>query len=86
MDDDRTELINDTLQECFYGRSDFDQFFYLVTGERVDVNIKHSDTELNALMIAAINGLPDVIETLLKMGADPKVAGILMISKFGREV
>lgn len=68
-------MINETLQECFYGKSDFDQFFYLVTGEGVDVNVKHSETELNALMIAAINGLPHIIETLLKMGADPKVIG-----------
>lgn len=68
-------MINETLQECFYGKSDFDQFFYLVTGEGVDVNVKHSETELNALMIAAINGLPDIIETLLKMGADPAVIG-----------
>lgn len=79
MDDDRTEIINNTLQECFYGKSDFHQFYYLVTGEGVNVNIKHSETQLNALMIAAINGLPDVIETLLKMGADPKIVGILLI-------
>lgn len=75
VDDDRNEMINETLQECFYGKSDFDQFFYLVTGEGVDVNVKHSETELNALMIASINGLPDIVETLLKMGADPKVIG-----------
>ncbi|XP_037029293.1 3'-5' RNA helicase YTHDC2-like [Bradysia coprophila] len=73
--DDQSEIINETLQECFYGRCDFSQFFYLVTGEGVDVNVKHSDTELNALMIAAINDLPDVIEVLLKMGADPSVIG-----------
>lgn len=39
------------------------------------MNVKHSDTELNALMIAAINDLPDVVEVLLKMGADPTVVG-----------
>ncbi|KAJ6637830.1 3'-5' RNA helicase YTHDC2 [Pseudolycoriella hygida] len=75
IDDDRRELIDETLQECFHGRSDFDQFFYLVSGEGVDVNVKHSDTDLNALLIAAINGLPDIIQTLLQMGADPTLVG-----------
>lgn len=77
VDDDRTEMINETLQECFYGQSDFDQFLYLVTGEGVDVNVKHSETKLNALMIAAFNGQTDIVETLLKMGADPHVIGAL---------
>lgn len=77
VDEGMTEMVNETLQECFYGHSDFDQFFYLVSGEGVDVNIKHSDTDLNALTIAAINGLPDVIETLLRMGADPKITGAM---------
>lgn len=75
MGEDLSEMVNETLQGCFYGNCDFSQFFYLVTGEGVDVNVKHSDTELNALMIAAINDLPDVIEVLLKMGADPKIIG-----------
>lgn len=68
-------MINETLQLCFYGNSDFDQFFYMVTGEGVDIDIKHSETELNALMIASINGLTDIVEILLDMGADPKVIG-----------
>lgn len=77
LDKNLMAYVNETLEQCWCSDdpSIFDQFFYLITGENVPIDIQHSDTELNALMIAASKGLPSIVSKLLSMGADATIVG-----------
>jgi ATP-dependent RNA helicase YTHDC2 len=51
----------------------FEQFFYLVQNENISINHRHSQTKMTALMIAVGRGWIEMIESLLKIKADPNL-------------
>uniref|UniRef100_A0A1B0DDD2 RNA helicase n=1 Tax=Phlebotomus papatasi TaxID=29031 RepID=A0A1B0DDD2_PHLPP len=52
------------------------QFLYLVAGENVPVDFKHTETDMTALMIAAGRGMEEFVEILLQMGANPSITSL----------
>lgn len=77
IDKDTQDFVNEVLDECFRSEHEdsFSQFFYLVSGESVPVDVKHSETRLTALIIAASKGFRTVVQTLFGLGANPNVIG-----------
>lgn len=77
LDKDTQDFVNEVLDECFRSEQEdsFSQFFYLVSGESVPVDVKHSETHMTALMIAASKGFTSVVQTLLGLGANPGIVG-----------
>lgn len=74
LDDDTKALLNETLEQmcvCSDPADAFNQFFYLVEGENIPIDCRHSDTNMTALMIAAGKGMLRYVNMLLAAGADP---------------
>ncbi|XP_055694746.1 3'-5' RNA helicase YTHDC2-like [Lutzomyia longipalpis] len=75
LDEETVKLINESLELCWTQCDDdsFQQFLYLVEGENVPVDFRHTETDMTALMIAAGRGMEEFVEILLQMGANPNV-------------
>lgn len=78
IDDELGEYVDEVLEQCWHSddySEPFSQFFYLVTGEGVPVDFKHTKTNMTALMIAAGRGISEMVQILLNMEANPDVIG-----------
>ena len=66
--------MNETLEQMCVSTEPvdaFNQFFYLVEGENIPIDCRHSETNMTALMIAAGKGMLRYVNMLLAAGADP---------------
>lgn len=77
IDDELAEYVDEILEMCWHSDDpeEFNQYFYLVSGEGVPIDFKHTKTNMTALMIAAGRGLTNAVITLLSMGANTDVIG-----------
>ncbi|GAB0096425.1 RNA helicase [Sergentomyia squamirostris] len=75
LDEETIKLINETLELCWTQCDDdsFQQFLYLVAGENVPIDFRHTETDMTALMIAAGRGMDEFVDILLQMGANVNV-------------
>lgn len=74
VDSETAEVLNETLHNCACDPlNNFPQMFYLVEGENLPVDYRHSETDMTALMIAACQGNLETINRLLSLGANPEL-------------
>lgn len=66
------QYLDSILKECEVPETSdeaFAQFYYLVTGESVPIDFKHTETKMTALMVAAALDNLTAVKTLIQMGA-----------------
>lgn len=75
IDPESTEMIDELVQSIFLNGDEDScaQFVYLIEAEDLDINYKHSETSMTALMAATAKGLLPFVQQLLALGADPSV-------------
>lgn len=86
LDPETRVLLNETMEAICQAENPEDalnQFFYLVDGENIPVDVRNEQTNMTVLMILAGRGLIEHIETLLAMGAKP---GLTVVNFVGTEL
>lgn len=85
VNDETAAFLNEILDRLSSEEnpeSDFDQLVYLVQAENVPVDFRHEATKMTALMIVVGRGYLSLVDTLLKLKADPN----LKVSWNGNEI
>uniref|UniRef100_UPI00358E29D8 3'-5' RNA helicase YTHDC2-like n=1 Tax=Myxine glutinosa TaxID=7769 RepID=UPI00358E29D8 len=63
--------VDACITELWIEENAWNQLFYLLQSEGVDVDCRHSEKGITPLMVASARGLPSQVKQLLSFGADP---------------
>lgn len=75
LDEATQEDVNGFLDECFKdGTTDpFGQILYMYVSEGLPVDCKQTSTGRTGLIVAAYHGLTEIVQQILKLGANPHI-------------